>query len=84
MSETTAGVGAPTKERSDARLEFDAGMAPHVRHIRLPDNPDVAWCGARRPTGWRRFYYHEVPEAAICVVCASFPGALEYAKGGTA
>jgi hypothetical protein len=51
----------------------------HVRHIRRPDNPDVAWCGAKRRG--RMYYWHEVSEADMCVVCLSYPGALEYARG---
>jgi len=52
-----------------------------IKHIRLPDDPNTAWCGFRRRpgNGWR--YWHEVDEADICVVCLSFPGAREYGMG---
>lgn len=54
---------------------------PRVRHIRLPDNPDVAWCGYRKRPDAPRCYWHEIQEADVCVVCLSFPGAREYAMG---
>lgn len=69
-----------TTVEAPERTVSERSTGGRIKHIRTPEDPNRAFCGHRRKPGSARYTWDQIDPADICVICASYPGALEYAR----